>query len=125
MIALRLLLNRLVGRPAGLKAIDSNFGRHMQIPTGIGPERFDVAVVAFGFAAEQVVSTRLWRSAMRLGCALLAMGPRIRVAASPPGIRPAWLSVAAAAVQSLVSLSRPAVHKFRLVSRGSHRGPGW
>jgi hypothetical protein len=29
----------------------------MQIPTGIGPERLDVAVVAFRFAAEKVVST--------------------------------------------------------------------
>src|ERR1041385_8904115 len=47
-----------IRRSIRLKAVDADFGRHMQIPAGIGPERLDVAVIALGLAAEELVSTR-------------------------------------------------------------------
>ena len=37
---------------ARLKTIDANLGRSVKIPTGIGPKRFDVTVIAFSLATE-------------------------------------------------------------------------
>jgi hypothetical protein len=62
------------------------------------------------------------RGALRRQRITEGMGPRWPPAASAPGIRPRRWSAARPALRSLVPLSRPAVHRFRLVSRGSHRG---
>src|SRR5215472_6902852 len=41
-----------------LKAVDADFVRHVKVPTGIGPEWLDMAVVALRLPTEQLVSAR-------------------------------------------------------------------
>src|SRR4051812_33302791 len=45
-----------VRRPVRLEAVDADLGGAMHVPTGIGPQGFDVAVVALGGAAEKLVA---------------------------------------------------------------------
>lgn len=46
-----------VRRAIGLKTIDADLRRRVQIPAGLSPQRLDVTVIAFCFATEQLVST--------------------------------------------------------------------
>ena len=48
----------VVGSSIGLEAVDADLGESVQIPPGIGPQRLDMAAVAVGFAAEQLVAAR-------------------------------------------------------------------
>src|SRR3954447_17961087 len=47
----------MIRGPIGLEAVDTDFGGGVQVPSGIGPEWFDMAAVAVGLAAEQLVAT--------------------------------------------------------------------
>src|SRR5579864_913662 len=61
----------LIRRPIGLKAVDTDFGGLMQVPTRFGPERLYVAVVASCLAAKQPVptcSSRLVEGHRRIRC---------------------------------------------------------
>src|SRR5579864_588860 len=61
----------MIRRAIGLKAVDTNLGGRMQVPAGVGPEGFDVTVVALGLAAEQRVPA--------IGCRWIeAAGGRLR-----------------------------------------------
>src|SRR5439155_9210508 len=62
----------MIRRPVSLKAIDADFRGRVQVPSRITPQRFDVAVIALGFPAEQRIASvrcrldetpcgRLWR----------------------------------------------------------------
>jgi len=46
----------LIRCAVGLETVCADFRNGVQIPASIGPEWFDVAVVAFGFAAEQRIT---------------------------------------------------------------------
>src|SRR5262249_57795665 len=46
----------LVRRSIRLKRIDADFAWQVQVPTGVGPDRLDVTVVAARFATEQIVA---------------------------------------------------------------------
>src|SRR5436190_10032502 len=46
----------VVRRPVGLKSIDADFSRRVKVPPRVAPERFNVAVVTFGFAAKEDIA---------------------------------------------------------------------
>src|SRR5205807_547060 len=48
----------VIGSAIRLKAVHTNFARCMQVPAGFSPQRFHVAVVASGFAAEEFIPAR-------------------------------------------------------------------
>ena len=39
-----------------MEAVDADFTRHVKVPARVAPKRLDVAVIAFGFAAEELVA---------------------------------------------------------------------
>jgi hypothetical protein len=109
-----------------LLAIVSRAGARDVVPALSGPTIVAVGYRKGGRQSNLHCNTRVFRgarAALWRQRIIEGLGPKARPAATPLGIRPRWRRAAAPAVRSLVSLSRPAVHKFRLVSRGSHRGP--
>ena len=46
----------VIGGTVGLKTVDAHLRRGVHVPTGVGPERFDVTAVAFRFAAKQSIA---------------------------------------------------------------------
>ena len=49
-------LVRVIRRTIGLEAVDADLRRLVEIPSGLGPQRLDVAVVALRLAAEELVA---------------------------------------------------------------------
>lgn len=47
----------MIRRPIRLETVYTDVGRFVQIPSRLRPERFDMAIVAFGFSAEEFVPT--------------------------------------------------------------------
>src|SRR5215211_4351454 len=46
-----------IGRAIRLETVDADFGRRVQVPTRLRPKWLDVAVVAFRFSTEELVSS--------------------------------------------------------------------